>query len=108
VRSRAARDTDGRRRAPPPRRAKGGVEPLVDAHEGAAADGDGVRGEVWVEVVVGQLEPGHQQQVVLALGSNRLRLDLGEVVAVIASCSEFVHGRPRGGRRGGDDREAAL
>ena len=94
--SRSIRMGGDERRPLAARRAERGVEPLVDADEGAAADGNGVRGEVGVEVVVGQLEPGHEQQVVLALGPSRLRLDLGEVVAVIARVNPSP--RPRLGQ----------
>ena len=59
--------------APSPRaRASADVELPVDAHEGAAAERDCVRGEVGVEVVVRQLEPGHEEEVVFVPGSLRL------------------------------------
>ena len=61
-----------------------GVDASIDADEGAAADGDGVRGESWIEVVDRQLEPGQEEQVVLAPRALGLRLDLGEVVRVVA------------------------
>ena len=77
---------------------EGRVEPPVDTGKRAAADCDCVRGEERVEVVVGQLEPGQEQQVVLPAGALGLRLDLCEVVGVVRgmdASERCVVGQPR-------------
>ena len=43
---------------------QGSVEAPIDADVGAAAERDCVRGEVGVEVVVCQLKPRHEEEVV--------------------------------------------
>jgi hypothetical protein len=72
--------------AAPSTRARSSARPrtVVDADEIPAADRDGVCGKVRVEVVVGEFEPGNDEQVVLAPGALRLGFDLGEVVRVIS------------------------
>jgi hypothetical protein len=77
---------------------EGGLESVVDADERAAADGDGMRGEIGVEIVVGQLQPGEEQQVVVAPRALRLGVDLGEVVGVVPgvhASERRVRGQPR-------------
>jgi hypothetical protein len=61
------------------------VDPVVDPHELPAADRDRVRCAEWVEVVVGQLEAGNEQEVVLASGALRLGRELPQVLGVFRS-----------------------
>jgi hypothetical protein len=59
------------------------LQPVVEADEVARADGDRVRGLERVDVVVGELEPRQDEQVVVAARPLGLRGDLGEVVGVV-------------------------
>ena len=61
------------------------VDSGVDAHERAAANGDGMRGEIGIEVVVRQFDAGEEQQVVLTLRALSLRIELGEILGVVAA-----------------------
>src|SRR5947209_14398614 len=56
---------------------------------------DRMRGLERIGVVVGELEPGQDEQVVLPPCAFGLRCDLGEVVAVVPR----VHAEPRRGDR---------
>ena len=74
------------------------LEPVVHVDEGAAADGQRVRGEKGIEVVVGQLETVQQEQAVVPCGARRLRVDLrdvGGVVFGVDSARRHVGSPPR-------------
>jgi hypothetical protein len=69
--------------APSPRARQRSVDSPIDADEGAAAERDCVRGEVGVEVVVRQLEPWDEEEVVFVPGPRCFCLDLEEIGAVV-------------------------
>jgi hypothetical protein len=62
--------------------ARGGqsvVDSVCDSDELSQPDGDGMGGPQRILVVVGQLEPGQEEQPVERVGAHRLALDLREI-----------------------------
>lgn len=55
------------------------LDPVIDPDERAAADRHGLSSGEGIRGVIGQLEAGEEQQVVLAQRPFRLSLDLGEI-----------------------------
>jgi len=71
--------------------------PVVHPDETPRPECHRVAGEVWVRVVVGQLEAGHQQQPVRRQCASPLALDLCAVLVepVFVDARSSVQGRPR-------------
>jgi hypothetical protein len=67
---------------------KGLEDPSLKWNERSQADGDGVRGLVRVEVVVGELQPGDDQHPVADERPLRLLIDRGEVGLEVPSVDE--------------------
>ena len=71
------------------------LDPVVDGNEGAAADSQGMRSEKRVEIVVGQLEAGQEEQAVIP---GRARRPVASISARYAAW--FPAWIPRGGTSG--------
>jgi hypothetical protein len=59
-----------------------GLEAAVEADEPPQPEGQRVCRSAWIRVVVGQLEPGNDEQVVLRSRTLGFGLDLREVIGV--------------------------